>query len=151
MLSGVPAVDEDVGDLIGAFEVEEEALPAKIGVDRERLAIPADPAAIRSRFVERIGCISRVRQIDVLPGAVVEAGGRSALDVSRRITPLIVDGGSDARGFCPRKGRRHADRGKKLRHQLCIVTRSECRLVPRHHFAVALAVFDAAETFPAAS
>src|SRR5207247_1875956 len=28
VLSGVPAVDEDVGDLIGSFEVEEETLPA---------------------------------------------------------------------------------------------------------------------------
>ena len=121
VLSGVPAVDEDVGDLIRPFEVEEETLPAKIRIDRERLAIPADPAAIRSRFVERIGCIPRVGKVDALPGAVVEIGGRGALDGSRRITPLIIDGVTDARRFCARKSRRHADRGKKLGHQLCTV------------------------------
>ena len=114
MLSGVPAVDEDVGDLIGAFEVEEEALPAKIGVDRERLAIPADPAAIRSRFVERIGCIPRVGQVDALPAAVIEVGGRGALDRSRCITPLIVDGGSDARSDSRKNGCR-ARRGQDER------------------------------------
>ena len=67
-------VHEDLGDLIRAFEIEEELLPAQRRVEPKRLPIPAGAAPVSLRFVEGVLRVPRVREGYPLPAGIVEAG-----------------------------------------------------------------------------
>ena len=77
VVSDAASVHPELRDLVHAFEFQEDALAAEVGVELKVFAIPADAAEVAGDFVAAVQRVPGVRKIDPLPGGVVERGPRS--------------------------------------------------------------------------
>ena len=117
---GLP-VHPDLGDLIGALDVEELATRgcarpangiADLGPEAEGATVPADPSAVAGDVVEGILGVPGVREVDPPPRPVVECGRLGAGRVVVPEAPAIVD-----RDLRPLRERGHGEtRKEESRH-----------------------------------
>ena len=86
------AVDVDVGDDVGAVELQEDALAGGAGGRRVVPPVPADAAVVVAAAVLAVHRVPGVRQVDRRPRRIVERGAGAPLSSMRRcFQPLLID------------------------------------------------------------